>query len=346
VKVTEQALAASQRLYEDNRKQVEVGTMAQIAIVQAEAEVASREQDLTVAETNVLQQETIIKNALSKNGVASASVADVHIVPLDKIRVPEVEPIRPVQDLIAQALRDRPELPQDRLNIENSRLSILGDKSNLRPLLSAFTSMANNGQSGPVNLLTPLGSTGQPLLNTVHTPDAFFLGGFGTYLGQLFSRNFPNYAVGVQLNIPLRDRAAQADYARDTLNMRQSQLALQKETNQVRVDVVNAVIALQQARARYQAAVKNRRLEDLTLDAEQKKFALGASTSYNVILIQRDLLTALGNEVTAESNYINARNNLDFVTGQILAVNKIDMDEAVQGQVARPPVLPPANLVR
>lgn len=340
VKVTQQALAASQKLYDDNQKQVEVGTLAHIAIVQAEAEVASREQDLTVAQTNVLQQETIIKNVLSKNGIASPSLADVHIVPLDKIRVPDVEPIQPVQDLISKALQDRPELPQDRLNIENSRLSILGDKSNLRPQLNAFTSVANNGQSGPVNPLTPLNSSGQPVLNTVHTPDTFFLGGFGTYLGQIFARNFPNYAVGVQLNIPLRDRAAQADYARDTLNLRQSQLALQKETNQVRVDVANAVIALQQARARHRAAVKNRVLEELTLDAEQKKFALGASTSYNVILIQRDLLTALGNEVTAESTYINARNNLDYVTGQILAVNKIDMEEALQGQVSRPATPP------
>ena len=342
VKVAQQALAASQKLYEDNKKQVEVGTLAQISIVQAEAEVASREQDVTVAQTNLLQQETILKNVLSRNGVASPTVADAHIVPLDRIRVPEEEPIQPLQDLVAQALRDRPELPQDRLNIANSQLSILGDRSNLMPNLSAFVNLANNGQAGPVNVFPPLNSSGQSLVGTVHTPDPFFIGGYGNYLGQLFGRNFPNYTVGMQLNIPIRDRAAQADYVRDTLNLRQSQLALQKETNQIRVDVANAAIALQQARARYQAAVKNRVLEEKTLDAEQKKYALGASTIYNVILIQRDLLTALGNEVTAESTYINARNNLDFVTGQILAVNKIDMDEAHKGRVSRPPTPLPA----
>src|SRR5579864_7112975 len=130
VKVAEQALATSQKLYDDNKKQVEVGTMAQIAIIQAEAEIASREQDLTVAQTNVLQQETIIKDVLSKNGVASPSIAEAHIVPLDKIHVPDVEPIQPIQDLVATALADRPELPQSRLNIENSKLSILGDRSN------------------------------------------------------------------------------------------------------------------------------------------------------------------------------------------------------------------------
>jgi outer membrane protein TolC len=124
--------------------------------------------------------------------------------------------------------------------------------------------------------------------------------------------------------------------------MRQSELQLEKQQNQIRVDVQNAVISLQQARVRYQAAVKSRLLEEQTLDAEQKKFALGASTSYNVILIQRDLLTALGNEVTAESNYVKARANLDFVTGEILEVNKVDVGEALRGKVARPPSPLPA----
>jgi len=330
VKVAEQAMATSQKLYEDNKKQVEIGTLPQIAIIQAEAEIANRQQDIVVAQTNVLQQEIIIKNALSKNGVNSPAIADAHIIPLDKIRVPEVEPIEPIQDLVAKAFQDRPELPQNRLGIENDKLSILGDRSNLLPSLSAFTTLANNGQAGPVSGLPPLSGA-------FRAPDPFFIGGYSTLLTQLFSRNFPNYSVGVQLSIPLRNRAAEADYVRDTMNLRQSELQLEKLVNQVRVDVQTAFINLQQARVRHQAAVKSRMLEEQTLDAEQKKYSLGASTSYNVILIQRDLLTAQGNEVTAESNYIKARANLDFVTGQILAVNKIDIDEAYKGQVSRPP---------
>ncbi len=330
VRVSQQALATAQKLYEDNKKQVEVGTLAQIAIVQAEAEVANREQDVTVAQTNVLQQETIIKNVLSRSGIAAGAIADTHIVPLDRIHVPDVEPIEPIQDLTARALQERPELPVSRLNIENSKLSIKGDRSSLLPQLSAFATLTNNGQAGTINSLPPLS-------NSLRAPDPFFIGGYGDYITQLFGRNFPDYRVGVQLNIPLRNRAAEADYVRDTLNLRQSELQLQKQTNQIRMDVSNAVIALQQARARYQAAVKSRVLEEQTLDAEQKKYALGASTSYNVIQIQRDLTTAQGNEVTAESSYIKARNNMNFVTGQILAVNKIDIDEAVKGQVSTPP---------
>src|SRR6266851_1843572 len=335
VKVTQQALATSQKLYEDNKKQVEIGTLAQIAIVQAEAEVATREQDVTVATTNVLQQETIIKNVLSRNGVASPAIQEAHIIPLDKIRVPGTEPIEPIQDMVSRAFADRPELFESRLNIDNSKLSIVGDRSALMPSLSAFVTMTNNGQAGPISSQTPLPGN-------LRNPDPFFVGGYGNLLGQIFGRNFPDYRVGVQLSIPLRNRAAEADYIRDTMTMRQSELQLQKQTNQIRVDVQNAAISLQQARVRYQAANKSRILEEQTLDAEQKKYALGASTIYNVIQIQRDLVTAQGNEVTAESNYIKARANLDFVTGQILAVNKIDIDEAVKGQVSRPPSPIPA----
>lgn len=337
VKVAQQALATSEKLYNDNKKQVEIGTLAPIAIVQAEAEVATRQQDLTVAQTNVLQQETIVKNALSRQGVASPSISEARIVPLDRIRVPGVEPVQPIQDLVQMALDSRPEVDQSKLNIDNTTISIQGDRNNLLPNLSAFASLNNNALVGSVNPLAPPSISATTGLVSNRIIDPLFSGGYGTYLGQLFGHNFPDYRVGVQLSIPIRNRAAQADYVRDTLNLRQNQLGLQKQVNQIRVDVQNALISLQQARARYQAAVKSRVLEEQTLDAEQKKYALGASTIYNVILIQRDLATVQGNEVTAESNYIKSRNNLDFVTGQILQVNNVELQEAVHGQVSRPP---------
>ena len=104
VKVKRQALALAEKLRGDNQKQVEIGTLAQIEVVRAEAQVASSQQDLTVSETRVLQQETILKNALSRTGVASPSVAEAHIVRMDQIRVPDVEPIQPIQDLMSGAL--------------------------------------------------------------------------------------------------------------------------------------------------------------------------------------------------------------------------------------------------
>ncbi|MDQ2949116.1 MAG: TolC family protein [Acidobacteriota bacterium] len=350
VKVARESLGVSEKLFNDNKKQVEIGTLAPIEIVRAEAEVAAREQDLTVAETNVLEQETIIKNALSRTGVASPSIAEARIVPTDSIHLPDVEQVQPVQDLVDAALGERPELAQSRINLENSQINLVGSRNGLLPTLNAFMQLTNHAQAGQINALPTLGINGQSSgfvrgpncpANICNPVNGFFVGGYGTVLGQLFGRDFPDYRVGVNLNIPLRNRAAQADYVRDQLTLRQSQLTLQKQINQIRVDVQNSLIALQQARARYQAATKQRILEEQTLDAEQKKYALGASTIYQVIQTQRDLANSQSSEVNALSQYSRARVNLDVATGQILRNNQINMEEAAKGVVNRPPAALP-----
>ena len=160
-------------------------------------------------------------------------------------------------------------------------------------------------------------------------------------LGQLFSRNFPNYAVGFSLNVPIRNRAAQAQVVTDQITYRQQQLALQRLENQVRVDVQNAMIAVSQARAGYLSARKAEVLQQQTLDAEQKKLQLGASTIYNVILAERDLVTAQSNSVASEASYAKSRVELDRATGQILYNNNVSMDDALKGMVARPPSVIP-----
>ena len=330
VTAKKQALQLSQKLYDDNKKQVEIGTLAPIEIVRAEAEVAAREQDLTISQTQVLQQETIIKNALSRNGVASPAVADAHIIPTDRIRMPEVEPVAPIQDLAARALASRPELAQSRMQVRISEISLKGDRNALLPSLDAVVTLNHNALAGQPSAL--------PVVpGRTRSNDPFFVGGYGAVLSQIFARNFPDYTAGFNLTIPIRNRAAQADMINDELTLRQTQLGLQRLENQVRVDVQHAVIGLQQARARYQASMKARVLQEQTLDAEQKKFALGASTIYNVILAQRDLATAQSAEVASMNNYGKARVELDRSTGQTLDSNNISMREAFQGTVARPP---------
>jgi outer membrane protein len=330
VRVKKQALTLSEKLYSDNKKQVEIGTLAPIEVVRAEAEVASRQQDLTISETRVLQQETILKNALSRNGVSGPSVAFARIVPTDRIRVPDVESIQPIQDLVATALSARPELAQSRIQVTNQEISLRGSRSALLPTLDAVVSVNNNGLAGQASDLPAV--PGRTRAN-----DPFFVGGYGTVLGQLFSRNFPDYSLGVNLNIPLRNRTAQADMINDQLTLRQQQLGLQRIENQVRVDVQNAVIGMQQTRAQYRAAIKARVLQEQTVDAEQKKFALGASTIYNVILAQRDLATSQSAEVAAMSAYSRARVEMDRATGQTLTNNDISMAEAFRGVVSRGP---------
>ncbi len=338
VRVKQQALALAEKLYNDNKKQVEIGTLAPIEVVRAEAQVASSQQDLTISETNVLEQETIIKNALSRTGMANPAVAAAHIITTDSIRVPDMEAIQPVQDQMDLALRSRPEVEQNRLAITNSQINLKASKNSLLPSLNAFATLTNNALAGQINTLPVPGGTG---LRDPSAVDGFFIGGYGTALGQIFRRNFPDYSVGVQLNIPLRNRAAQADVYSSELGLRQQQLNQQRLINQIRVEVQNALIGVQQARARYQAAVKNRVLAEQTFDAEQKKYQLGASTIYQVIQTQRDLTAAQSAEVTALSNYSRTRVELDRSTGQTLGVSNVDIGEAARGVVARPPAALP-----
>ncbi len=330
VGVKQKALELARKLYEDNKKEVEIGTKAPIEIVNAEAQVARRQQELTVSETVLLQQETIIKNALSRVGPGSPTLAEARIIPTDRLRIPEKDDIVPVQELYDMALAKRPDIEQTKVNLENSRIGLQGSRSQLLPSLDLTGAMQNNSLAGAVN---------QQLLRGRPVPrntDQFFVGGFGTNLAQLARRNFPDYSIGFQLNIPLKNRSAQADLIIDQLSLRQAEVNRQRQLNQLRVDIQNAMIAMQQARARYETSVKERVLQEQTLDAEQKKYALGASTVFFIIQYQRDLAQAQSNEVSAMGAYVKARTDLDRVTGRTLEVSNIDIVEAMAGKVSRP----------
>jgi outer membrane protein TolC len=330
VRARQQEVRAAEQLLEDNKRQVQVGAMAEIEVTRAEAQLYAGRQDLTISQTNLLQQETVLKNALVRTGIAQAGLANVHVVPLDKIAaVPPADETRPIQDLINQALAGRTEIEQARINIESNQLNLVGIKNSLKPTLQAFAELTNNGLTGQ---LTAIGAlvAGVPYL----------AGGYGNLLAQIARRDFPNYSAGFSLNIPLRNRAAQSDYVTSMLELRQNQLNLQKNTNQVLVDVQNAVIGLQQARARYEAAVKSRELEDQTLTADQKRYSLGAATAFQVIQDQRDLATTQSSEVQALANYTHARIAFDQALGTTLDVNHVSIDEALKGRISRPSELP------
>jgi len=330
VRVQRDALAADDRLLRDNTKQVEVGTLASIEIVRAQAEIASAQQALTVAQTQLLQQEMILKTALSRTGLLNPEVASAHVILMDHIQVPDVEAIAPIQDMVAQAFASRPELSQFRILMQNQEIGIRGTRNELLPTLDLVGSLSNNGLAGQVNQI-PQAAGGVP-----RAPTAFFVGGYGTVLSQLFARNFPNYAIGFNLNIPLRNRTAQADLIASELALRQQQIGVQRLENQVRLEVQNAVIGVQQSRAQYESAIKQRVLQQQTVEAEQKKLEMGVSTTYNVILTQRDLTTAESNVVAATSAYSKAKVEIDRATGQTLYNNNVSLDEAFKGKVSRP----------
>ena len=319
----------SQLLLEDNKRQVTIGAIAEIEITRAEAQLYASQQDLLIAQTNVLQQEIVLKNALSRNGVASANLAGVHVITLDRIAVPDKEAIRPVPELVQEALNNRVEIAQGRLNLESNRINLVGIKNSLKPTLQGFVELTNNGLSGD---LTALGA--------LEPGVAYLAGGYGNLLAEIARRNYPNYSAGFSLNIPLRNRAAQSDYVTSLLEIRQNELNLQKNINQIQVDVQNAVIGLQQARARYDAAVKARVLQEQTLEADQKKNTLGATTIYQVVQDQRDLAAAASSVSQAMANYTHATIAFDQALGTTLEVNHISLAEASSGRVGRVSEIP------
>lgn len=331
VRIKEQAMTTAQNLFEGNEKQVKIGALPAIEVTRAAAEVSASKEDLLIAQTNLSQQEIVLKNALNRNSMQNTWLDDVRIIPLDHIEVPKTEEIRPISDLIDEAITNRIEIERSKVNLDSSKLLLKGDRNGLIPNLQAFAELTNHGLAGPAN----------PLYNNCcGAPNDFFIGGNGNVLSQLFRRNFPDYSAGISLNIPFRNRAAQADYVTDQLQLRQNELQMQRTQNQVRVDVKTALIGLQQARARYQTAVDTRALAEQSLKAEQSRFQYGVATVAQVIQAQKDLATAQDSEVQSMANYTHAKIAFDLAMGRTLEVNHISMEEAMAGQVQRQSVIP------
>jgi len=368
VRAKQSAVDVAARFFENNKKQVQIGTMAPIDVTTAEAQVASSQQDLVVSQTSLAQQQVELKNVLSRIGPADPLLSEIDIVPLDRIVVPERDDVPPLKDLIATALNKRVDLKSEKLNIQNLQTSALNTSNGVLPQLVGIANATTQGLSGtpqfvpqfpqekgasgltngpnvippgfvpcPASVVPPV--PGKPPVYC-EVPDKYFVGGIGTALGQMIRRNFPSQNAGTFFSANLRNRQAQADYSIDQLSMRQSELQSRKDFNQVAVDISNQSIGLQQARVRYQAATKNRVLQQQLLDAEQKKFSLGASTTFLVVQQQRDLSTAQSSEVAALVAYSNARVALDQTLGTTLESHGVSLQEAKTGQVLRKSSLP------
>lgn len=339
LKAKQAALAVAQQFYQNNKKQVELGTMAPLDITTAEAQVASSQQDLVNSQTNLEQQQVQLKNVLSRNGLSDPVLANAQVIPVDHIVVPQQENLAPLNQLVATALASRTDIALEKVNLINSQTNALGTQNGVLPQAVGFATASQAGLAGtPRTAILP--GEGPGGTNLIETADPYFAGGLGNALGQVFRRNFPSQRAGGVFIATLRNQTAQADYAIDQLQLRQSQLQNQKDLNQIVVDVSNQVTALRQARVRYEAAVKNRILEQQLFEAEQKKFALGASTTFNVVTQQRDLATAQSNEIAALVTYSNARVALDQVLGTTLDENHVSIREALSGRVARQSTLP------
>jgi outer membrane protein TolC len=309
---------------------VEQGNQAPIEVTRANAALAASRQALITAQGLVHQQELIVKTAITRGGLANSQVLEAHIIPTDPLSVPDKETGQPLQELVGQALRNRPDLAGAGLQVDNSEISLKGSRNALKPSLDLVGTVLNSGMAGDLN---PLAGTTSGSLNP---------GGYLTALGQLVRRDYPTYLVGLQLTVPLRNRVAQSDAVRDELQVRQAQVRRQQLQDQVRLEVADAEESLLQASAAYEAAVEARRLQEQSVSVEQQTFAVGLATNLTVIQYQNYLAQARSTEVASKGAYIKAKIALQRATGTTLDSHHVAIDEAYRGDVKRPSSALPA----
>jgi outer membrane protein TolC len=353
VRVQKESLAFAQKTLSDTKKQVEIGSLAPIEVVRAQSTVAQDQQALTIALTNLQLEQLLMKNALSRT-LRDQTLAGAEVIPTSTMEVPENEPIQPTQDLINEALRHRADLVESRIQLNTSEISNKAVRNALLPTLDLFAYYGGTGLGGvqnPTNLCanqptaeqaegfcagpnaasTPPGQTFIPIAPTTS---------YGGTLNQLINSTGSDKGVGVQLNIPLRNRAAQAVQIRSELEYQQAQMRLQQIENQISIEVRNAQFGVEQNRASVASAQAAVDFAKQSLDAEQKKYQFGTSTTTAVLQTQSALATAESTLMSAMAAYEKSRVELDRATGVTLDHAGISIDDAAKGQVTRTPNVP------
>ena len=361
VKVDEQAMTVSQKLYSDNKKQLDAGTMAPLDVTRAQSELATDRQNLIVARTVQLQDEQILKNAITKDPLAP-DVVNVEIITADQPTQPAIIENPSFEESLKEAFAKRPELQEELYNLKNADIDIQATRNALLPSLTLSGQYSSVGLAGNSPIKgAPVVRGGVPIVDANGNPISVDINGVATPIfepltttpvtginqqgfpeaqSQIFHNHFPDYSAQLTLSLPLRNRSAQADSARAILTQRQEEATLQQLKNAALLDVRNTYIALTQDRAQVDAASEARQLQQETFDAEQKKYRLGASTVYNVILTQRDLIAAQGTELRALANLEEAKANYERALGRTLEVNHVTVADAKTGAVERETLIP------
>jgi outer membrane protein TolC len=321
--VNEQSFGFAQQTLENTRKQLQLESVPAMDVMRAEAEVSRRDQDLTVARTSLQLQETLMKNAITKS-LDDPVLEAMRVIPTDRMVAVETRPSAPIADLISAALHNRPELAETDIDLVNRQISRRAARNALLPSLSLVGFYGGSGLAGPLNPIYNLGQN-------VSSVPVDFAGA----LQNAFNNSSPDYYIGLNLNIPIRNRVAKADQYRSELEYRQSELRMEQLKKQVRIEVRNAQYALDQTGARVQAARKARDLAQRTFDITKKEQELGSGSSYQTLSAQHDLALAELDLVSAQTTYEKAKVELDRTTGATLEHNGILLQDAIKGVVSR-----------
>jgi outer membrane protein TolC len=323
--VNEQSLAFAQQSLDNAKKQLQLESIPAMDVMRAEAEVSKRDQDLTVARTSLQLQELLMKNALTKS-LDDPVLESVNVVPTDMLQSAQIVPLNEsVQNLIQEALRDRPELAESDVDLVNRQISRKAARNALLPSLSLVAFYGGSGLAGPLN----------PVYNVPGVPNSSNVPtDFSGALENAFNNTAPDYYIGFNLNIPIRNRVAKADQYRSELEYRQAELRREELRKQIRIEVRNAEYALEQTAARVEAARKARDLAQRTFEITQKEQTLGAGSTFQTMTAQRDLALAELDLVTAMTVYQKAKVEVDRATGATLEHNGIQVQDAISGTVS------------
>lgn len=320
-RVTQQSVDFAQQSYENAQKQLKLEAIPAMDVMKAEAEVSKRQQELTVANSNEHLQESLLKNALTRS-LDDPLLEEMPVVPTDRMEnMPKQENV-PLADLITQALKTRPELQESDIDLLNRQISRKAARNALLPSVALVGFYGGSGLSGELN----------PLFqgtNTSNVPTDF-----GGAVGNAFNNSSPDYYVGVNLSIPIRNRVAKADQYRSELEYRQAELRREQLRKQIRIEVRNAEYAMEQSAARVESAQKARDLAQKTFDITKKEQDLGAGSSFQTLTAQRDLALAELDLVTAMTTYRKSRVELIRATGTTLEHNNIQIEDAIRGTVS------------
>jgi outer membrane protein len=362
VKVEQATVGVDQQLYENNKKELEIGTMAPLDVITAQSQLASDQQALVQAQNAQLQDETTLLVAITKDPLAVAA-ANVGIVPTTAIRTPDTIENIPLQQAVQEAWSKRPELQQAALNLKNAGVEVQATKNGLLPSVNVFGLYQQIGIAGASSSTTST-ATGfssvlsEPILFANGTPAT--IGALPLFVGaqtvtttttnrnaglvdawdNMIHNNYPTYEAGVNVTLPIRNRAAQANNAQAAITQRLQQVQYRQTQNTIVLNVRQTIIALVEGRAAVAAAEEAETLAQQTLDDEQKKYQLGSSTSYNVVLRTRDLTAAQGTLLRDRINLIEAEVNFNQSMGRTLDVNNITIEDAKNGKVAPVPNIP------
>ncbi len=334
VRVQNESLAFAKKTLSDTQKQVQIGSLAPIETVRAQNTVAQDQQTLTIALTNLQLEQLLMKNALSRN-LRDPIIATAEVVPTSTVKLPEQEPVEPTEDLVNEGLSHRPELALSRIDLANRRLSLKTIRNNMLPTVNVFAYYGGTGLGGSQNAdgYCNVNPTSPFCVGVAIPPNI----SYPATLQQLINSTAPDKGAGLNVTIPLRNRAAESVQVRSELEYRQTEVSLQQIENKVRIEVENAQFGVQQNRASVDAAQAAVNLAHQSLDAEQKKYGLGASTTTLVLQQQSGLATAESTLLSAMAAYEKSRVELDRALGLLLEHSGIDIADAQRGQVSKLP---------